>query len=97
VSGSAWARSVRGDVASLPVTDVLADRVKAELGTVDALFATAGMTSFSSFEAISEELDQILAVNAEGPYFTVQKLCRGRRALASGETASLNLPAPPAR
>lgn len=49
--------------------------MKAEFGTVDALFANAGVNGFAPFEATSEELfDQLLAINAKGPYFTVQKL-----------------------
>ncbi|MCL7380457.1 SDR family oxidoreductase [Streptomyces sp. 35G-GA-8] len=67
--------AVRSDGASLPQIDALADRVKAEFGTVDALFANAGVTGSAPFEATSEELyDQLLTTNAKGPYFTVQKL-----------------------
>ncbi len=67
--------AVRSDTASLPQIDALADRVKAEFGTVDALFANAGIRGFAPFEATSEELyDQLLTTNAKGPYFTVQKL-----------------------
>ncbi|GHA82651.1 short-chain dehydrogenase [Streptomyces tendae] len=67
--------AVRSDAASLPDIDALADRVKAEFGTVDALFANAGVNGFAPFEATSEELfDQLLTINAKGPYFTIQKL-----------------------
>jgi NAD(P)-dependent dehydrogenase (short-subunit alcohol dehydrogenase family) len=67
--------AVRSDAASLPDIDALADRVKAEFGTIDALFANAGVNGFAPFEATSEELfDQLLTINAKGPYFTVQKL-----------------------
>ncbi|MET9352913.1 SDR family oxidoreductase [Streptomyces sp. NPDC006617] len=67
--------AVRSDAASLPDIEALADRVKAEFGTVDALFANAGVNGFAPFEATSEALfDQLLAINAKGPYFTVQKL-----------------------
>ncbi|MEU9780828.1 SDR family oxidoreductase [Streptomyces phaeochromogenes] len=70
-SGSA----VRSDASSLADIDALADRVKAEFGTVDALFANAGVNGFAPFEATSEELfDELLTINAKGPYFTVQKL-----------------------
>ncbi|MBB4684969.1 SDR family oxidoreductase [Amycolatopsis jiangsuensis] len=49
--------------------------MKAEFGTVDALFANAGVSGFAPFEATSEELfDQLMTVNAKGTYFTVQKL-----------------------
>ena len=67
--------AVRSDAASLPDIEVLADRVKAEFGTVDALFANAGVNGFAPFEATGEALfDELLAINAKGPYFTVQKL-----------------------
>ncbi|MFG3128123.1 SDR family oxidoreductase [Streptomyces tendae] len=67
--------AVRSDAASLPDIDALADRVKAEFGTVDALFANAGVNGFAPFEATGEELfDRLLTINAKGPYFTVQKL-----------------------
>ncbi|WP_017569065.1 SDR family oxidoreductase [Nocardiopsis halotolerans] len=67
--------AVRSDAASLADIDALADRVKTEFGTVDALFANAGVNGFAPFEATGEELfDQMLTVNAKGPYFTVQKL-----------------------
>ncbi|MEU4983243.1 SDR family oxidoreductase [Streptomyces sp. NPDC021969] len=67
--------AVRSDAASLADIEALADRVKTEFGTVDALFANAGINGFAPFEATSEALyDQLLATNAKGPYFTVQKL-----------------------
>ncbi|WP_280435426.1 SDR family oxidoreductase [Nocardia carnea] len=67
--------AVRSDAASLPAIDALADRVETEFGTVDALFANAGVNGFAPFQATDEELfDRLLAINAKGPYFTVQKL-----------------------
>ncbi|MET9010214.1 SDR family oxidoreductase [Streptomyces olivaceoviridis] len=67
--------AVRSDAGSLPDIEALADRVKTGFGTVDALFANAGVSGFAPFEATGEELfDQLLAVNVKGPYFTVQKL-----------------------
>ncbi|MET8877229.1 SDR family oxidoreductase [Nocardia sp. NPDC004604] len=67
--------AIRSDAASLSDIQALTDRVKAEFGTVDALFANAGVTGSAPFEATSEELlDHLLTINAKGPYFTVQKL-----------------------
>ncbi|MEU4656385.1 SDR family oxidoreductase [Streptomyces sp. NPDC023723] len=67
--------TVRSDAGDLAEVAALADRVKAEFGTVDALFANAGVNGFAPFESTGEELfDQLMAVNAKGPYFTVQKL-----------------------
>ncbi|MFJ8689580.1 SDR family oxidoreductase [Micromonospora wenchangensis] len=69
------ATAVRSDAGSVPDIEALADRVRAEFGTVDALFVNAGINGFAPFESTSENLfDQLLAVNAKGPYFTVQKL-----------------------
>ncbi|MCS7477091.1 SDR family oxidoreductase [Umezawaea endophytica] len=67
--------TVRSDAASLADVDALADRVKSEFGTVDAVSVNAGISGFAPFESTTEEsYDEILAVNAKGPYFTVQKL-----------------------
>lgn len=67
--------AVHSDAAAMPDIDALADRVKAEFGTVDALFVNAGITRFAPFESVTEEVyDELLAINAKGPYFTVQKL-----------------------
>lgn len=70
-----YATAVHSDAASLPEIDALADRVKSEFGTFDVLFANAGVTRFVPFESVTEEVyDELLTVNAKGPYFTVQKL-----------------------
>lgn len=67
--------AVRGDVASLVDLDALADRVKGELGTIDALFVNAGITALTPFELTTEETyDELFAVNVKGAFFTVQKL-----------------------
>lgn len=67
--------AVRGDVASTTDIDTLAGRVKSEFGTVDALFAYTGINGFAPFEDTGEELfDELMTVNARGPYFTVQRL-----------------------
>lgn len=67
--------AVRGDVASLPDLDALADRVKEEFGTLDALFVNAGVTRTAPLESMTEDLyDEQFAINVKGAYFTVQKL-----------------------
>ena len=67
--------AVRSDAASLPEIDALADRVKIEFGTVDALFVNAGISRFVPFEAMTEAVyDEVFSINTKGPYFTVQKL-----------------------
>jgi NAD(P)-dependent dehydrogenase (short-subunit alcohol dehydrogenase family) len=66
---------VKSDMTSLSDLDVLASRIKADLGTIDALLVCAGLPGFAPFEAVDEETyDRLMTVNAKGPYFTVQKL-----------------------
>jgi NAD(P)-dependent dehydrogenase (short-subunit alcohol dehydrogenase family) len=67
--------AVRSDHASLADIDALAARVKAEFGALDLLFVNAGVTRFVAVEDMTEEVyDELFAINAKGPYFTVQKL-----------------------
>jgi NAD(P)-dependent dehydrogenase (short-subunit alcohol dehydrogenase family) len=67
--------AVRGDVASLSDLDALADRVKGELGTIDALFVNAGIAGATPLETVTEEVyDEMFAINVKGAFFTVQKL-----------------------
>jgi NAD(P)-dependent dehydrogenase (short-subunit alcohol dehydrogenase family) len=69
------ATSFPSDASSLKDIAALADRVKVEFGTIDALFVNAGVTSFVPFELTTEETyDEIFTINAKGSYFTVQKL-----------------------
>jgi NAD(P)-dependent dehydrogenase (short-subunit alcohol dehydrogenase family) len=66
---------VDSDAASLSDIEALANRVKAEFGTLDMLYANTGISRYVAFEDMPEAVyDQVLAVNAKGPYFTVQKL-----------------------
>ncbi len=66
---------LESDAASLADIDRLAGHVKSEFGTFDLLFVNAGQTGFVPFESMTEALyDQLLAVNAKGAYFVVQKL-----------------------
>jgi NAD(P)-dependent dehydrogenase (short-subunit alcohol dehydrogenase family) len=66
---------VRSDVSASADREALADRVKAEFGSLDLLFANAGITRHAPFEQVTEEqYDETFAINAKGLYFTVQKL-----------------------
>jgi NAD(P)-dependent dehydrogenase (short-subunit alcohol dehydrogenase family) len=66
---------VKSDAALLADIDSLAETVKSEFGGLDALVICAGQTRFVPFEQVTEEVyDLLLAVNAKGPYFAVQKL-----------------------
>lgn len=67
--------AVRSDASSLTDIDTLADRAAAEFGTIDALVVNAGIGSFDAFEDVTERtFDDVFAINAKGPFFTVQKL-----------------------
>ncbi|WP_433869650.1 SDR family oxidoreductase [Saccharopolyspora sp. CA-218241] len=69
------ALAFRGDVASLADLDALASHARDHLGTVEALFVNAGVTSPMPFESTTEEMfDQSFAVNVKGAFFTVQKI-----------------------
>jgi NAD(P)-dependent dehydrogenase (short-subunit alcohol dehydrogenase family) len=66
---------IQSDTSSLADIDKLAARVKAELGEIDLLFLNAGISRFVPFEAMTEAVyDEVLGINAKGPYFTAQKL-----------------------
>ena len=66
---------VQSDAASLADIETLAKLVKSDFEPIDALFVNAGQTRFAAFEETTEDAyDELFAVNAKGPYFTVQKL-----------------------
>ncbi|MFD6288366.1 SDR family oxidoreductase [Streptomyces sp. NPDC060205] len=67
--------AVRADVASLSDLDVLAGRVKSELGSIDALFVNAGVSPLTPLGSTTEDVyDEVFAINVKGAFFTVQKL-----------------------
>ncbi len=66
---------VHSDATSLPDMDALAKKVEETFGKLDVLFVNAGYGEFVPFEAVSEKVyDEMLNLNAKGPYFVVQKL-----------------------
>lgn len=66
---------MESDAGSITDIDLLADTVKLEFGALDLLFLNAGLARWAPFEATSEAVyDELLAVNAKGPYFTAQRL-----------------------
>lgn len=69
------ATPIQSDAASLTDIAALAEYVRAEFGTLDALVVNAGVSRFAPFEATSEsDFDELFTVNAKGAYFTVQAL-----------------------
>ena len=69
--------AVRADAAALSDLDLLAGRVRNELGSIEALFANAGISLLTPLESTTEEMyDELFAINVKGVFFTVQKLAR---------------------
>jgi NAD(P)-dependent dehydrogenase (short-subunit alcohol dehydrogenase family) len=66
---------LRSDATSLTDMDALAAKVKEKFGKLDMLFVNAGYGHFVPFEQVTETIyDEMLNLNAKGPYFIVQKL-----------------------
>src|ERR1700724_1094065 len=64
----------QGDVSDLGNLDRLFAQIKREKGTLDIVFANAGVAKFAAFGAITEELyDWTFDNNVKGLLFTVQK------------------------
>jgi NAD(P)-dependent dehydrogenase (short-subunit alcohol dehydrogenase family) len=66
---------VSSDARSLTDIEALASRVKAEFGTFDLLFVSAGFAIFAPLENTTQATyDEMFNLNAKGPFFAVQKL-----------------------
>jgi NAD(P)-dependent dehydrogenase (short-subunit alcohol dehydrogenase family) len=66
---------VRSDATSFPDMDALVAKVKETFGKLDVLFVNAGYGQWIPFEQVTEEVyDEMLNLNAKGPYFIVQKM-----------------------
>jgi NAD(P)-dependent dehydrogenase (short-subunit alcohol dehydrogenase family) len=66
--------AVQGDVSRLADLDRLFAHVKKEKGSLDIVFANAGIAKYAALEEITEELyDSIFGINVKGLLFTVQK------------------------
>src|SRR3984893_14209172 len=67
-------RGTQGDISKLEDLDRLFETVKAEKGSIDVLFANAGLGNLAPLGAITaEQFDQVFDVNVRGTLFTVQK------------------------
>ena len=67
--------TVRADVRSLADLDNMAQKVKENFGSLDILFANAGIGYFSAIEQVDEAFyDNQFDINVKGVFFTVQKL-----------------------
>ena len=65
---------VQGDVAKLGDLDRLFEQIRREKGTLDIVFANAGIARYAPLGTIDEEhFDSIFGANVKGLLFTVQK------------------------
>ncbi|MDJ0690816.1 MAG: SDR family NAD(P)-dependent oxidoreductase [Xenococcaceae cyanobacterium MO_188.B32] len=65
--------ALQADVRSLGDLDTLATRVSEEFGSLDILFANAGIGYFSPLEQVDEQFyDNQFDINVKGVFFTVQ-------------------------
>lgn len=88
------ARAVQGDIVNPADLDRLFDTVKSEKGSIDVLFANAGVGDFAPLEAItSEQFDRTFDINVKGTLFTVQKarplLKAGSSVILTGSTVGV--------
>jgi NAD(P)-dependent dehydrogenase (short-subunit alcohol dehydrogenase family) len=86
--------AVQGDAAELADLDRLYETVRKEKGSIDVLWASAGMGEQGKLGEITEEqFDRAFSLNARGTLFTVQKalplLNDGASILMTGSNASL--------
>ena len=86
--------AVQGDAADLDDLDRLYDTVKQEKGSIDVLWASAGMGEPAQLGEITEaQFDTWFGLNARGTLFTVQKalplFSDGGSILMTGSNASL--------
>ena len=66
--------SIQGDVAKLADLDRLYVQIKREKGTLDVVFANAGVAELAPVGEITEEqFDRMFDINVKGLLFTVQK------------------------
>jgi NAD(P)-dependent dehydrogenase (short-subunit alcohol dehydrogenase family) len=86
------ARGIRCDVANLADLEHLFEVVRDEAGTIDILFANAGIGEFAALGEITEDhFDRTFDVNVKGTLFTVQTalplLKDGSSIILTGSTA----------
>jgi NAD(P)-dependent dehydrogenase (short-subunit alcohol dehydrogenase family) len=86
------ATAIQADSANLSDLDGLYERVKADAGRIDVLFANAGGGSNLPLGAITEaQFDDTFGRNVKGTLFTVQKalplLAKGASVILTGSTA----------
>lgn len=71
----AQAVGILADASNLAHSTALAEKVKAQFGSIDVLFINAGIAKFAPVEHSDEAfLDEMMNINFKGAFFTVQNL-----------------------
>ena len=71
----AGAIALKNDQGDVKAAAVLAQTLKEQAITLDAVFINAGVAKFASLEEVGEELwDQTFDINVKGAFFTIQAL-----------------------
>ncbi|VVE26496.1 SDR family NAD(P)-dependent oxidoreductase [Pandoraea anhela] len=88
------ARGIQGDVTNLNDLDRLFETVETEAGSLDVLFANAGIGELATLEAITpEHYARTFDINVKGTLFTVQRglplLKRGSSIILTGSTVGV--------
>ncbi|MFD1873657.1 SDR family oxidoreductase [Hymenobacter bucti] len=72
LGGQAFA--IQGDVSNLGDLDRVIATIREQKGTLDVLFANAGIAEFAPLEGVTEaQYDRQFDINVKGTFFTVQK------------------------
>lgn len=67
--------ALRSDASSIDDIARTADQVRQRFGTIEGLFANAGIGIFKPIEELTEsDCDQLVGINFKGLFFTVQRL-----------------------
>jgi NAD(P)-dependent dehydrogenase (short-subunit alcohol dehydrogenase family) len=75
VNLGAQAVGILADASNLAHSAALAEKVKAQFGSLDVLFINAGIAKFAPVEHSDEAfLDEMMNINFKGAFFTVQSL-----------------------
>jgi NAD(P)-dependent dehydrogenase (short-subunit alcohol dehydrogenase family) len=68
------ATGINGDVSNLSDLDALYREIKEKFGTLDVIFANAGIAEMRHISEVDEaHYDKIMNINLKGLYFTIQK------------------------
>ena len=82
---------VTADVADMAAVNAAADKIKADLGTIDILINNAGIATFGSFlELEPAQWEQIIKVNLMGVYYVTRAVLPDMIAQKNGDIVNIS-------